>query len=347
MIPTHFASVRGGKKERTLLFRIGPSKERLFPAIFLRFLPPAIQSRFSLYWGNGFYVTEIFAEIIFFVFILLALGGWIADREAAGATVVYAMFYAALWVAWLGLARWSSRISGLASYIRGFGPWIAVMLSYNLVGKIIRLVHPTIYDDQLQGLSGSFGMNPADGKARFLEGQPGWVDFFSLLYLGLFAWLFLFLFYYSLRKRFCYQGLMLGLMLIYAVGFLGYLLYPAQGPRYAHPEQWLWLQGGWAFKLMNGIVSHMGAKWDVFPSLHAAISIYLLSWQWTQHKPFHRLWAVPLASGIWISTLLLGFHYALDLMGGGLLGGMAFLLSLQGGKKFGNTLESPRFFPPG
>ena len=342
MIPIHFISAQ--KRKENSSFRIIPPTGHLLSPFFLKFLPSKIGMRLTPYWGNGFYVTEVFAEIIFLTFILLALGGLIAGREHAVATVVYAVLYAFLWLAWLGLARWVSRVSLLAAYVRGFGPWISVMLSYNLVGKLIRLVHPAIYDDQLQGLSGPFGMNPVDGKTSFLEGRPGWVDIFSLFYLALFAWLFLFLFYYSLRRRFCYQGLMLGLMLIYAVGFLGYLLYPAQGPRYAHPEQWLWLQGGWAFHLMNGIISHMGAKWDVFPSLHAAISIYLLGWQWTQHKSLHRLWALPLAAVIWMSTLLLGFHYTLDLMGGGLLGGLAFLLSLQGEKKFQIWLEPPWIF---
>lgn len=327
--------------------RIIQETQLLLLPFYSKFLPKDLRMRLSPYWGRGYYVTEVFAEAVFLAFILLALGGLVAGRKGAGDTLVYALLYSFLWITWLGLVRWFSQRSALAAYVRGFGPWVSVMLSYNLVGKLIRLVHPAIYDDQLQDLSDHFGINPTNEKFRFLENHPGWVDFFSLLYLGLFAWLFLFLFYYSLRRRSRYQDLMLGFMLIYAVGFMGYLLYPAQGPRYASPEQWARLKGGWAFNLMNGIVSHMGAKWDVFPSLHAAIAFYLFGWQWTQHNPLHRLWSIPLVVGILVSTLVLGFHYPLDLISGGLLGGLAFLLSLGCEAKFGKWVESPQVGFPG
>jgi hypothetical protein len=334
-------AIRNGNNVENSPLRKEKAVGPVFPSFLLKFLPSKLRARLSPHWWQGFYLTEVFAEVIFLAFIILALGGLIARREGAWAAVGYAVLYTIFWVTWSGLVRWGSQRSGLVAYVRGFGPWIAVMLSYNLVGKLIRLIHPAIYDDQLQHLSDHFGMSPTGGEYGFLEGRPALVDLFSLFYLGLFAWLFSFLFYYSLRRRPLYHGLMLGLMMIYAVGFMGYLLYPAQGPLYNHPEQWLWLKGGWAFHLMNRIVSHMGAKFDVFPSLHAAIVFYLFGWQWTQHHPLHRLWAVPLVLGILVSTMVLGFHYLPDLIGGGLLGGAAFILSQWGEIKFSKWVETP------
>src|ERR1039458_7529902 len=132
-----------------VLTGVGPA----FPIFFVKFLPRDLRHRFSPGRGQGFYVTEILAEAIFLVFIFLALGGLTAGRKDAGATLVWTLFYAVLWVFWLGLIRWSSQRLKSAAYFRGFGPWIAVMLSYNLVGKLIRLVHPAIYDDRLQDWS--------------------------------------------------------------------------------------------------------------------------------------------------------------------------------------------------
>ncbi len=70
----------------------------------------------------------------------------------------------------------------------------------------------------------------------------------------------------------------MGLMLIYIGGFIGYVIFPAAGPRYAFPEEWVWLNGGKLFHLTDRVVWHIGARLDVFPSLHAAIAIFLFLW---------------------------------------------------------------------
>jgi hypothetical protein len=66
------------------------------------------------------------------------------------------------------------------------------------------------------------------------------------------------------------------------------------------------------------LINRLGAHFDVFPSLHGAISAYLLFWQWN-HDRRAVFWGAPLMAGIWLSTLFLGFHYFPDLVSGGLL----------------------------
>lgn len=273
------------------------------------------------------YPSEFLACLTFLSFILLSLVTWGLGRAWALESLRDSLLYGGVWFAWMAYVVYFMPPSFRPlQFIRGFGPWVAVMLSYNWVRYLIPAVHPGRYDLALRSAEAWLWGQEAAFWTKTLFGHPYWTDFFCLMYLGLFFWMFGFLFYYAFTRQPLYQRFMLGLMLIYMGGFMGYLFFPAAGPRYAFPDQWTWLSGGTFFQATNLTVSHMGAKLDVFPSLHAAISIYLLFWQSEHHKT-GVVWGFPLTLGIWLSTVYLGFHYFPDLMAGGALGGLALFLA--------------------
>jgi len=107
-----------------------------------------------------------------------------------------------------------------------------------------------------------------------------------------------------------------GLFTIYGVGFLGYCLMPAAGPRTAMAGAFHVPLTGWAVTRLNDAVVTAGSnRVDVFPSLHAAVSAYIL-WFDRRHTPWRfRAYAVPCA-GLWLATLWLRYHYATDLVAG-------------------------------
>jgi membrane-associated phospholipid phosphatase len=54
---------------------------------------------------------------------------------------------------------------------------------------------------------------------------------------------------------------------------------------------------------------------DVWPSLHCAVSAFILGFAWRHHrKEFHYL-LLPVA-GLWFSTLYLHYHYFIDVLSG-------------------------------
>jgi membrane-associated phospholipid phosphatase len=295
-------------------------------------------------WSWMTHPSEFFACILFLFFIFLSLVTWGLGRSWALESLRYALVYGAVWFAWMAYIVYFLPASFRPmQFIREFGPWVAVMLSYSWVRYLIPAVHPTQLDQALRAMEVRLWGQEAAFWTQTLFGHPYWTDFFCLLYLSLFLWMFAFLFYYALTRHPLYQRFMLGLMLIYIGGFIGYLFCPAAGPRYAFPQEWTWLNGGTLFQLTNLIVSNMGAKLDVFPSLHAALSIYLLFWQ-SQYRKAQVLWGLPLALGIWVSTIFLGFHYFPDLVGGGFLGGLALFLAPWLEARFNrvkNSLKGP------
>jgi hypothetical protein len=191
---------------------------------------------------------------------------------------------------------------------------------------LVPALHPFLYDESLrQADYHLWGKGPSAWQGDLL-GHPRLTDLFCLFYLALFVWLISLLVFHSWIRRALYQRFMLGLLVLYMGGFLGYLVYPAVGPRFAYPEEWTWLQGGAIFGTTEYLVARLGARFDVFPSLHGAISSYLLFWQFA-HDRRSVAWGLPLALGIWLSTLFLGYHYFPDLVSGVFLAGLSAWLA--------------------
>ncbi len=225
--------------------------------------------------------SELLTSALLGVFFLLTLGACFTERPGWEAAFWQGMVSFALWGAWLYFVVAVRRPPPIGGWglARGLAPWGGLVLCYGLMKPLVPVLHPQLYDAQLRGLDLSLlGRGPAFFE-QFLIGRPHWTDFFSVCYLGLFAWLLGLLVYHSLLRRALYQRFMLGLILVYIGGFLGYLSFPAIGPRFAYPGEWTWLRGGVIFKDAELLIVSLGSRFDVFPSLHGAISAYLLFWQ--------------------------------------------------------------------
>lgn len=174
----------------------------------------------------------------------------------------------------------------------------------------------------------TLGVPPADALlARWdlaLLGAPA-TQYFAVIQT---PWLtelmvaaYLFFFYYLVfgpahycigdlpRFRACFAGL----FTLYALGFLGYTLLPAGGP---HEQAGLPpLPGGRLAHWLLPLVDAGSNQVDVFPSIHAAASLFLLLFDaWYFRARFRLLW-LPTAA-LWLSTVYLRYHYVVDLAAG-------------------------------
>ena len=114
-----------------------------------------------------------------------------------------------------------------------------------------------------------------------------------------------------------------GLFLVYAIGFAGYLLVPAQGawlemPHAFHHD----IAGGWITALNRAVVERGSNRVDVFPSLHVAASAFMLFFDRRFARWRYQLY-LPAAVGLWISTVYLRFHYGIDVIAGALVAATA------------------------
>jgi len=108
----------------------------------------------------------------------------------------------------------------------------------------------------------------------------------------------------------------LGLFTIYGFGFLGYTFIPAAGPYLAMTREFHVPFSGWHFTQWNAAMVRYGSNGvDVFPSLHCAVSSYMLFFDRWYKKWRFRLYALP-CLGLWFSTIYLRYHYFIDVVVG-------------------------------
>ncbi len=113
---------------------------------------------------------------------------------------------------------------------------------------------------------------------------------------------------------------------IYAISMPIYLLVPATGPGMALPDSFGVPLEGWLLTDINrAIVEPDGAIYDVFPSLHVLITCALLTYDFQHHRRRFWIMLVP-SAGMFVSTLYLRYHYAIDLIAGFWLFLVAYLL---------------------
>jgi hypothetical protein len=114
----------------------------------------------------------------------------------------------------------------------------------------------------------------------------------------------------------------IGTALVYCAGQLGYLAVPGYGPvvhlagAFSGP-----LEGGFFWDLVQRTVAAGGAQKDVFPSLHTAAPLWF-ALHAARRARTERAWAAPAAltflvsSMIIVSTVVLRWHYAVDVAAG-------------------------------
>ncbi|MES2981503.1 MAG: phosphatase PAP2 family protein [Verrucomicrobiota bacterium] len=157
--------------------------------------------------------------------------------------------------------------------------------------------------------------------------SPWITEVLSFCYLLFFPYLMISWFYYAYRGMPVLRKLFVGLFTIYGIGFLGYTLVPAGGPHLAYPEEFSVPLGGWAIARFNAFVVANGSNGvDVFPSLHSAVSLFLLMFDCQNARWRFRVYLVPCV-GIWLATIYLRYHYAIDLLAGFALAGFALWIT--------------------
>jgi membrane-associated phospholipid phosphatase len=217
-----------------------------------------------------------------------------------------------------------------------FAPWrmrllfypIAMNLLFWSMGSVVATFHPGKEDGLLQEIDRAMlGASPST-RIHSVE-SPLLTDLMSSCYMLFFPYLTLAL-VTSLRgdlgraKRF-----FAGLFTIYGVGFFGYTLVPAVGP-YATMAFEAPLTGGFLTDLNARLVAWGTTGVDVFPSLHCAVSCYILLFDARTSRRRFWIFLVPVV-GLCLSTIYLRYHYAIDVMAGFALAGLALAIAFMKG----------------
>lgn len=156
---------------------------------------------------------------------------------------------------------------------------------------------------------------------------PVLTEVFSFCYILFFPYLLFSLIYYFVGDWRVLRKFVIGLFTIYGLGFLGYSFVPAAGPCHAMAGEFsVPLSGGWLTRANVAVVAMGSNGVDVFPSLHCAVSCFLLCFDRKHHPRTFWLCLLPCV-GLWCSTIYLRYHYFIDVVCGFALAGLALWLA--------------------
>jgi hypothetical protein len=223
------------------------------------------------------------------------------------------------WATRAGRKPWAGRV-GLLFYP------VAMNVIFQHMKIAVPKIHPGSMDSWLQAVDARLVGTNLSVRLQPLV-HPLLTEFFSLCYFLFFVYLLFSLIYYFCGELRVLQKFVIGLFTIYGLGFLGYSWVPAAGPCHAMAGSFTTPLDGWWITRLNAAVVARGSNGvDVFPSLHCAISCFFLFFD-RRHRPWRfRLYLVPCV-GLWISTVYLRYHYAIDLVCGFALAAFALWLS--------------------
>ena len=262
-------------------------------------------------------------EAAFAVFLALmaarigAAAGWLQPEALLYATLALAIPA----MAWLD-GRWGGIWAGR---LRLFAFVPLMCFVFQDLRRSIPLFHPGHADALLQALdlrllglslphwlAGRFGAVPTEVMSLCYG------LFFPYLLASAIGWLFA-----PASKA---QAFYTGLFTLYAAGFAGYTLLPALGP-YATMAFDTPVHGHGVTRLLLATVPLGTNRADAFPSLHCAVTAFLLGFDLLAGSRRRAAWcAVPVAV-LWLSTLALRFHYGVDVLAGFGLAALCLALS--------------------
>ncbi len=223
------------------------------------------------------------------------------------------------------------RPGRLRALVYRIGLFTPIPLSYFLLRSLLPALQPELLDPQLWAIDKAiFGITPAEWLNRL--NSPGFIEWFSFFYYGYFyliaAMLLPPLF---LDRGLRLQQLMLGGLAVAAIGHCTYTLVPGMGPYSVLDIEPI--HGGFFWQQVVVTVESAGAQFDIFPSLHTAYPVFfaLHAFGWRHTRPYKYLWPVVafMAVNIIVATMLLRWHWGIDVIAGLCLAATARLVAIK------------------
>lgn len=239
--------------------------------------------------------------------------------------------YAVLALTILAAAAYRTRVGpakrGL--YLSIAATVMTVSLVFNSLGGLIASLHTTTCDALLIAVDQAmFGVHPTVWMERLISPtlsallQLAYISYYFIpLALGIVL---------IARGRFAaFEDVLFGILLCFYLSYIGYLLFPAIGPRFTLSH--LQTQGLQLSPFMETIQETLNAleknKTDAFPSGHTAVALMCLYYAWKERE--NKLFALllPVVAGLIVSTVYLRYHYVIDVLAGMALTGLTIALA--------------------
>lgn len=192
--------------------------------------------------------------------------------------------------------------------------YIVVMTLFFFATKItIPLIRPGIkYDSLLQAIDERWFF-PVENWVATLS-TPWFTDLLTFCYLLYGPMMYTCLIYFGFFRRDLSLPYYSGIFTIFGLGFIGYLLVPAEGPHFARGAEVMPLLASGPFhSFADPMIKDGCTRSDVFPSLHVSVSLFTLYFLGRNTPRLFLFWVVPVTL-LCVATLFLFYHYQIDVL---------------------------------
>jgi membrane-associated phospholipid phosphatase len=196
---------------------------------------------------------------------------------------------------------------------------IAVMFTlYTTLGHAAFIAIPWDADPWLDAADRALFLGRSPSLLLAPLGATRWAETLSVFYAAFIPYLYLSILLGLVgrpeRER---NDFVIGFATLYALSFLGYLFLPARGPIVELAGQFPTpVEGGVFHRLVLRSVEAAGGPHGAFPSLHVGASFYAALFDLRQGNTLRALIYAPLLVLIVLATLVLRYHYLVDLVAG-------------------------------
>jgi len=207
-------------------------------------------------------------------------------------------------------------VGRVGKFFHDYSPIPFVILIYQSLGELTQHLHPDIDPFLIQMDLSLFGVHPTLWMERWIVSW--FTDIMSFAY-GSYYFLPVILIakLYLNDRRDPFNTSMFVLVFGYYISFIGYILFPAIGPRYTLTHLYsVPLEGSFLTDVVrDGLNALENNKRDVMPSGHTQIALMVLYLAYRYERILFYTFT-PLVVGLIVSTVYLRYHYVIDLIAG-------------------------------
>jgi membrane-associated phospholipid phosphatase len=210
-------------------------------------------------------------------------------------------------------------IGKVGTFFQQFSPILFVVFIYESLGKLIQYLQQDIDPQLIQIDFTIFGVHPSLWMEQWIV--PWFTDIMSLAYLSYYFIPVVLIAVLYLKDRMMeFDRAMFVLAFGYYVSFVGYILFPAVGPRYAMAHLYSApLEGSFITDFVRDTLNALEHnKRDCMPSGHTQIVLIALYLAYRYEKFLFYIF-LPIICALILSTVYLRYHYVIDLFAGGAL----------------------------
>jgi membrane-associated phospholipid phosphatase len=204
----------------------------------------------------------------------------------------------------------------IAPFLNQFSPILFIVLIYESLGDLIQYLQPDIDPWLIKIDLFLFGLHPTLWMEQWIA--PWFTDLLSLAYVSYYFLPVILIATLYLKNRMVeFDESLFILAFGYYLSFIGYILFPAIGPRFTLTSLYsVPLEGSfitdWVRDVLNALEHN---KRDCMPSGHTQIVLMVLSLAHRYEKVLFYVF-LPIICGLLLSTVYLRYHYVFDLIVG-------------------------------